>query len=64
MPWSSRVYLTSKFTALPATIFCPAAGVWLTIMLAAFGVDGGLGGGEAGVCPFADDPPAIDVGCC
>jgi hypothetical protein len=31
------IYLTSKFTVEPARTFCPAGGVWVTIILAGDG---------------------------
>jgi 16S rRNA (cytosine967-C5)-methyltransferase len=42
-------YRTSKLTTLPVAVFCPAAGVCVTIMLAAPGGDGGIG--EIGFMP-------------
>ena len=36
-------YLTSKFTTAPARTFCPAGGVWATMMLAGDTCDGTRG---------------------
>src|SRR5258706_10104753 len=44
---SKRDHRTSKLTALPATTFCPGAGLCVTIMLAAPG--GGTGSDVTGV---------------
>jgi hypothetical protein len=41
-----NLHRTSKFTVVPATIFCPAAGVCETMMLAGLGCGGGDGGSD------------------
>src|SRR3989442_15217249 len=59
---------TSKFTALSAITFSPAAGVCATMMLVGDAEGGGLGtaprGGVAGsaCCPVQDN--ALSVSCC